>query len=113
MRPDFSTLTTPSLVVAGDADQSRLSTRGPDWFTDVYRLSPGATDLLTLAGGEHSLGGISGHGVTETTDESPERVALVQRATTAYLRTALGVDAAAWPAVRAADVAPVGRIDSK
>ncbi|QXG77697.1 hypothetical protein KUM42_09470 [Modestobacter sp. L9-4] len=113
MRPDFSTLTTPSLVIAGDADQSRLSTRGPDWFTDVYRLSPGATDLLTLAGGEHSLGGISGHGVTETTDESPERVALVQRASTAYLRTALGVDAAAWPAVRAADVAPVGRVDSK
>jgi predicted alpha/beta-hydrolase family hydrolase len=114
MRPEFTGLTTPTLVVAGDADQSMLSTtRGPDWFTDVYRLSPGATDLLTLAGGEHSLGGITGYGVTETTDESPERVALVQRATTAYLRTALGVDAAGWPAVRAADVAPVGRIDSK
>ncbi|GAB4081006.1 prolyl oligopeptidase family serine peptidase [Modestobacter muralis] len=113
MRPDFSSLTTPSLVVAGDADQSALSTRGPDWFTDVFRLSPGATDLLTLAGGEHSLGGISGHGVTETTDESPERVALVQRATTAYLRTALGVDPAAWPAVRAEDAAPAGHIESR
>jgi dienelactone hydrolase len=113
MRPDFSGLTTPTLVVAGDADQSMLSTRGPDWFTDVYRLSPGATDLLTLAGGEHSLGGITGHGVTETTDESPERVALVQRATTAYLRTALGVDAAGWSAVRGADLAPVGRIESR
>ena len=113
MRPDFSSLTTPSLVVAGDADQSMLSTRGPDWFTDVHTLSPGATDLLTLPGGEHSLGGISGHGVTETTDESPERVALVQRATTAYLRTALGVDAAAWPAMRAADASPVGHIATK
>jgi dienelactone hydrolase len=110
MRPDFSSLTTPSLVVAGDADQSALSTRGPDWFTDVFRLSPGATDLLTVVGGEHSLGGISGHGVTETTDESPERVALVQRATTAYLRTALGVDDAAWSAF---DAAPAGRLESR
>lgn len=110
MRPDFSTLTTPSLVVAGDADQSRLSTRGPDWFTDVFTLSPGATDLLTVLGGEHSLGGISGYGVTETTDEDPERIALVQRATTAYLRTALGVDDAAWPAV---DPAPAGRLESR
>ena len=113
MRPDFSSLTTPSLVVAGDHDQSMLSTRGPDWFTDVYALSPGATDLLTLVGGEHSLGGISGRGVTETTDESPERVALVQRATTAYLHTALGVDAAAWPAMRAEDATPVGHIAAK
>ena len=110
MRPDFSSLTTPSLVVAGDADQSALSTRGPDWFTDVFHLSPGATDLLTVAGGEHSLGGISGRGVTETTDESPERVALVQRATTAYLRTALGLDDAAWPAV---DAAPAGHLEAK
>ena len=110
MRPHFSTLTTPSLVIAGDADQSRLSTRGPDWFTDAFTLSPGATDLLTVLGGEHSLGGISGYGVTETTDESPERVALVQGATTAYLRTALGVDDAAWGTF---DAAPAGHLDSR
>ncbi|GAA0253115.1 alpha/beta hydrolase family protein [Cryptosporangium japonicum] len=95
MRPDFATLKTPTLVVAGDADQSRLSTRGPDWFTDVYRLSPGATHLLTLFGGEHSLGGITGYASAETTDENPERVAQIQRVTTAYLRgTDLTVDAA-------------------
>ncbi|WP_336029017.1 alpha/beta hydrolase family protein [Geodermatophilus sp. FMUSA9-8] len=113
MRPDFTGLTTSTLVVAGDADQSMLSTRGPDWFTDVYRLSPGATDLLTVAGGEHSLGGITGYGVTATTDENPERVALIQRVTTAWLRTALKLDDAAWPTVRAADAAPVGRTVSK
>lgn len=94
MRPDFANLKTPTLVVAGDADQSRLSTRGPDWFTDVYRLSPGATHLLTLFGGEHSLGGITGYHAGETTDENPERVAQVQRVTTAYLRgTDITVDA--------------------
>jgi len=30
---DFAGPTTPTLVVAGDRDQSALSTRGPDWFT--------------------------------------------------------------------------------
>lgn len=116
MSPDFAELKTPSLIVAGDADQSPLTVRGPDWFTDGYRLSPGATDLLTLFGAEHGLGGIQGANDTRTTDESPARVAAVQRATLAYLRTALGVDDDAWPAARrtlatAAD--PLGSIDSK
>ena len=86
MSPDFTGLTTPTLVVAGDKDQSALSVRGPDWFTDAYRLSPGAKTLLTLFGAEHSLGGVSGYASTETTDESPERVALIRRVTTAFLR---------------------------
>ncbi len=98
MRPAYAHLTTPALVVAGDADRSALSTRGPDWFTDAFHLSPGADALLTLAGGEHSLGGVVGHEVAETTDASPARVALVQRVTTAWLRTRLDVDPAAWPA---------------
>jgi predicted dienelactone hydrolase len=89
MRPDFSGLTTPALVVAGDADQSLLSTRGPEWFLDPYLLSPGATDLLTVTGGEHSLGGITGYGVTETTDEDPGRAAMVAQVTAAWLRRAL------------------------
>ncbi|MGK3204284.1 alpha/beta hydrolase family protein [Amycolatopsis sp. MEPSY49] len=116
MSPDFAELKTPSLIVAGDADQSPLTVRGPDWFTDGFRLGSGATDLLTLFGAEHGLGGIQGAHDTRTTDESPERVALVQRVTLAYLRTALGLDAAAWPEARAALAAsgePLGRIDSK
>ncbi|WAP57980.1 alpha/beta hydrolase family protein [Streptomyces sp. S465] len=115
MSPDFTGLKAPSLVVAGDRDQSPLTVRGPDWFTDGYRLSPGATDLLTLFGAEHGLGGIQGSHDTRTTDESPERVALVQRATLAYLRTALGLDDA-WPTARRALTAagePLGRVDSK
>ncbi|XVU27192.1 alpha/beta hydrolase family protein [Actinoplanes sp. CA-054009] len=97
MKPDFSTMTTPALVVAGDSDQSALTTRGPDWFTDAYFQSPSPKALLTLFGGEHSLGGVTGYGVTETTDESPERVALIRSVSTAYLRAALGIDPSAWP----------------
>jgi predicted dienelactone hydrolase len=116
MRPSFRELTTPTLVVAGDQDQSKMSSRGPDWFTDAFTYSPGATDLIALSGAEHSLGGIVGYEVAETTDESPERVAVLQRMSTAYLRTALHVDDESWPAARAAfETASehLGRIDSK
>ncbi|WP_329569424.1 alpha/beta hydrolase family protein [Streptomyces sp. NBC_01361] len=41
MRPSFDTMTPPSLFVAGDSDQSHLSTRGPDWFTWFCRGGPG------------------------------------------------------------------------
>lgn len=101
MRPSYPHLSTPTLVVAGDRDDSALSTRGPDWFTDAFTLAPGATDLLTVVGGEHSLGGVVGHEVAETTDADPARVAVVQRVTTAYLRTRLGVEPGAWEAAAA------------
>ncbi|NRD26181.1 chlorophyllase [Frigoribacterium sp. VKM Ac-2836] len=116
MRPSFRELTTQTLVVAGDHDQSTMSSRGPDWFTDAYTHSPGATDLLTLHGAEHALGGIVGYDVAETTDEDPERVAVVQRMSTAYLRTALRVDRGAWPAARDAlqlRTNPIGHVDTK
>ncbi|GAB3161785.1 alpha/beta hydrolase family protein [Microbispora hainanensis] len=116
MNPGFAEMTTPALVVAGDRDQSLLSVRGPDWFTDAYVRSPHGKSLLTVFGAEHSLGGISGYNVTETTDEHPGRVALIQRLTWAYLRTALGVDGSAWPEARAALAAagePLGRIESR
>ncbi|RRJ62820.1 alpha/beta fold hydrolase [Paenibacillus oralis] len=116
MNPSFADMNTPALVVAGDHDQSQLSTRGPDWFADPYFLSPGSKSLLTLFGAEHSLGGIPGYNVTETTDENPERVALIQRLTWAYLRNALDLDDSSWPAARAAleeSAHPLGRIESK
>ncbi|MCO8271593.1 alpha/beta fold hydrolase [Actinoplanes sp. TRM 88003] len=113
MTPDFTQLTTPSIVVAGDNDQSQLSTRGPDWFTDIYHHSPGAQHLVTLHGGEHTLGGIQDYSSTLTSDESPERVDLVRRTTTAFLRTALGIDAKAWSELTATPAEPVGHIDSK
>ncbi|GGG09125.1 hypothetical protein GCM10010912_62090 [Paenibacillus albidus] len=116
MNPSFADMITPALVIAGDHDHSLLSTRGPDWFTDPYFLSPGSKSLLTFFGAEHSLGGIPGYSVTETTDESPERVALIQQLTLAYLRSALGFDDTSWPEACAAfeeSDNPLGRIESK
>ncbi|MBI0293837.1 chlorophyllase [Streptomyces sp. PRKS01-29] len=114
---DFSTMTTPALVVAGDKDASpHLTVRGPEWHTDPYVLSPGPKSLLTLFGAEHGLGGVSGYDVAETTDESPERVSAVQRLTWAYLRTRLNPGDPAWQAARdalAAGPSPLGRIESK
>jgi dienelactone hydrolase len=115
MNPGFADMTTPALVVAGDHDQSLLSVRGPDWFTDPYFLSPGGKSLLTLFGAEHLLGGIVGPGLTETTDENPERVALIQRLTTAYLRSALYPQDRAWSEARTAlegETDPLGRVES-
>ncbi|MEV4810987.1 alpha/beta hydrolase family protein [Micromonospora avicenniae] len=110
MSPSFAEMTAPALVVAGDHDDSPLSVRGPDWFTDAYHLSPGRKSLLTLYGAEHSLGGISAYEARETTDESPERVALIQRLTWAYLRNALDLEGSTWPApVESA----LGRLDAK
>ncbi|WP_218621620.1 hypothetical protein [Microbacterium oleivorans] len=93
-----------------------MSSRGSDWFTDAYTRSPGATDLVTLLGAEHSLGGMVGYEVAETTDRSPEPVAIVQSLTTAYLRNALSVDDASWSAARAAfrnAAEPIGTIESR
>jgi hypothetical protein len=104
------------VVAAAPHDQSALSTRGPDWFTDPYTLSPGDKSLLTLYGAEHPLGGIAGHAVAETTDESPDRVALIQRVTCAYLRTALDLDHTSWATARAElqkDANPLGDIQAK
>ncbi|MFJ1608749.1 alpha/beta hydrolase family protein [Streptomyces sp. NPDC088253] len=114
---DFSEMTTPALVVAGDKDAStHLTVRGPDWHADPYFLSPGPKSLLTLFGAEHGLGGVSGYDVAETTDENPERVSAVQRLTWAYLRSELHPGDSAWQAARdalTADPDPLGRVESK
>ncbi|MEU5421691.1 alpha/beta fold hydrolase [Streptomyces sp. NPDC020667] len=99
MKPDFSSMATPALVVAGGKDQSQLSTRGPEWFTDAYHLSPAPKSLLTIAEAEHTMGGIAGEMAAETTDENPARVALVADAISAYLRAALNINDAEWTAL--------------
>jgi fermentation-respiration switch protein FrsA (DUF1100 family) len=96
LNQSYAGLKTPTLVVQGDQDHSPLTVLGPEWFKDAYTLSPGANALLTLLGGEHMLGGISGYSAAETTDENPERVAVVQRLTWAYLRRAFSPGDSAW-----------------
>ncbi|WP_399894636.1 alpha/beta hydrolase family protein [Streptomyces sp. BBFR51] len=114
--PDFTHMTTPALVVAGDRDDLPFTVRGADWTADPYVLSPGGKSLLTLFGAEHFLGGISGYDAAEATDENPAHVALVQRVTLAYLRHALDIDSTDWTATRkalAGDTHPLGRLESK
>ena len=114
---DLSQMTTPALVVAGDKDTSEhLTVRGPDWHTDPYFLSPGTKSLLTLFDAQHGLGGIAGYDAAETTDENPERVAVVQRLTSAYLRSELYPGDPAWETAcdaLAAAADPLGRVESK
>ncbi|RYE69833.1 MAG: chlorophyllase [Rhizobiaceae bacterium] len=101
--PDFSQMTTRSLVVVGSDDASaHLTVRGPSWHEDPYHCSPGAEALMTVLGGKHGLGGISGYDARETDDEDPERLEIVLRMTWAYLRSALDGDDRAWTDARAA-----------
>ena len=116
-QPSFAEMTTPTLVVVGDKDVSpHLTVRGADWHADPYWLSSGPKSLLTIFGGEHLLGGISGYDAAETTDENPARVALVAQLTGAYLRTALYPADTSWPRASQAlhdAPTPLGRIESK
>lgn len=114
---DFSTMTTPALVVAGDKDDSRHFTdMGPDWHMDPHTLAPGPKALLTLFGAEHGLGGIAGYDAAETTDENPELVAALARLISAYLRTQFDPEDKAWQTTTdALTTGPhaFGRVESK
>jgi len=116
MHPDFSRMTPPTLVVAGDADKGGLTTRGPDWWRDAYDLSPGPKALFTVFGGEHGLGGLAGYEARETTDERPQRVAAIQRISAAFLRSALYPGDPDWTdeiAALAGEATPEGRVETK
>jgi hypothetical protein len=64
MNPSYATLTTRRARRRRRPRRLPPTVRGPDWMTDPYRLS-------------------LGYDVAETTDEHPERVALIQRLTRA------------------------------
>ncbi|MHA7775568.1 alpha/beta hydrolase family protein [Roseibium sp. M-1] len=97
LNPDYSHMTTRTLVVTGDADVNpHLTVRGADWHEDPYRCSPGADALLVLHGGKHGLGGIAGYDAKETDDEDPDRLAVTQRMSAAYLRSALFEGDSSW-----------------
>lgn len=117
LNPDYSHLTTQTLVVVGDEDTSpHLTVRGAEWHADAYHHSPGADALLTLSGGTHGLGGIAGYDAKETDDEDPDRLAVTQRMTQAYLRSALYADDPAWSEACEAlqeHASSQGRIESK
>lgn len=97
LNPDFSHMETPTLVVIGDNDHSpHLTTRGVDWHADPYTMSPSAKWLLTIAGGEHGLGGIAGFDAKETTDEDPDIRETTFRMTASWLRSIFDPSDEAW-----------------
>jgi hypothetical protein len=109
-------MTMPTLVVMGEKDVNpNLSVRGADWHADPYLLSTGPKCLLSIAGAGHGLGGVSGYDAAETTDESSERVAIVQRLTWAYLRSTLYPGNAAWTDACAAlaQLSELARVECK
>ncbi len=90
-------LTTPALCVVGDADVNPFITKaGPEWYEAAYHDGPGCSELLTLHGVRHGLGGIAGYDAKETATEDPDRLAAVQRMTTAWLTSALEVEGPGW-----------------
>lgn len=99
---DFSTMTTRSLVVCGDADDPHFTTRGPEWHADAFHDAPGAEALLMLHGVGHGLGGIAGLDAKETETEAPDVLEATKRLTLAWLRTSLDVDRSAWGEARTA-----------
>jgi hypothetical protein len=113
---DFSTMTTPALIVLGENDWNAAFSERKDWRADAYFLSPGPKSMLMLHEAEHGLGGVSAYDAAETTDENPERVAALRALVWAYLRTALHLDGGAWSeattALRNAPD-PMGTIASK
>lgn len=99
LNPNFKYMNKPTLVIAGDSDHSPLTVEGPEWMTEPYYKSPGSKSLLNLYDAEHSLGGIPGYDVKETTDDNPQRVELIQYATWAYFRYVLNIESASWLAL--------------
>ncbi|KAH8649032.1 Alpha/Beta hydrolase protein [Xylariales sp. PMI_506] len=115
-QPDFSQMRTPTLIVWGEDDISpHLTLRGADWHADPFSLSPGPKDSFMVKGGKHGFGGISGWDAGETQDESPERLAAVQRLTWAYIQSQLYKGDLAWSqACESLKVVPeLGKIESK
>ncbi|KAJ9143296.1 Alpha/beta-hydrolase [Pleurostoma richardsiae] len=113
---DFSGMRTPALVVWGDEDVGpHLTVRGADWHADPYTLAPGAKESFMVKGGKHGFGGISGWDAKETLDESPERLAAVQRMTLAYLKSQLYEGDKSWPeACKAlAGLEALGKVEGK
>lgn len=108
---------TPALVVVGENDGSPfLTTRGAAYHADAYHRSKGSKSLLTIAGGHHGVGGVSGYDSAEATnDESPERLGVTQRLTWAYLRSQLYPEDPAWSvSCKALETLPnLGAVENK
>lgn len=112
---EFGTMRTKALVVAGDEDISpHLTIRDETWHADPYTLSPGPKDLFMIKGSKHTFGGISGWDAVEIQEDrakSPEMLEVMQKATWAWLKSAL-YDDKTWDSVRES-LGEFGTVQSK
>ena len=116
--PDFSTMTTPALVVVGEKDEPHFATATPAWYRTPFEESPGNGNaaLLEVSGGKHCLGGVGTWDAVETGDEeSPERLGVVQRMTWAYMKWQLCGEKKVWEdAVKAlGDLPQLGKVEMR
>jgi hypothetical protein len=113
---DFSEMTGPALVIAGDKDLNLQFSDRLSYRWDAYTNAPAPKTLLTFFGAEHMFGGISGYDAGETSDENPERVATLRALVWAYLRTQLYPGDTAWAdAIAALEGGddPIAKVESK
>lgn len=97
VRIDFTEMISPTLVVWIDKDKAwQTDESGADRFADPYYLSNGSKSLLTVFGGEHLLGGLSGYDAAETSNENPECVSMIVQLTSTYLHSGLNPDNTNW-----------------
>jgi hypothetical protein len=84
--------------------------------SDAFTCAPAPKTLLTFFGAEHMFGGIFGYDAAETSDENPERVAVLRALVWAYLRSQLYPGDTAWAdAVAALEGGdhPIAKVESK
>jgi hypothetical protein len=93
---NYKTMSLPALVINGDKDINLNFSNVENWRADAYYDSPVTSSLLTIFGAEHIYGGVSGWDVAETSDENPERVALVCESILAYIRSAMDSSDNSW-----------------
>ncbi|MBK1896581.1 alpha/beta hydrolase family protein [Chryseobacterium paridis] len=116
---NFSEMKNDMLVVAGDRDQNPMFSDEEFWRMDAYYKSPSPKSLLTIFGGKHMLGGISGYDASETfqyDEENPELVNFVSKMTAAYIWSKLYPQNKSWENTineLAINENPKGKVDVK
>ncbi|MGV8872646.1 MAG: alpha/beta hydrolase family protein [Rhodococcus sp. (in: high G+C Gram-positive bacteria)] len=113
---NFAGMTPDALIVTGENDAHPFFASRSTWRRDAYNESPSPKTNLDLLDAGHMLGGISGYDASETSDENPERVAIVRAMIWAYLRSTLYSGDTAWADATAALTSrptAIGTVQSK
>jgi len=111
---DYSAMTAPTLVIAGDQDLNPMFSVRLSYRWDAFtRSPPGNKTLLTFVGAGHIFGGISGYDSNETSDENPERVATLRAMVWAYLRSQLYAGDPAWATAVAALSSTMATVETR